>query len=67
MQCQTEQTVSKSAITQTNTVEYNDEDCQTDGVQTLSIEVQVGCTPTVECGTEPDQEILEQAASDLEE
>ena len=47
-------------------MEYNDEDCQTEGVATYSREVQVDFKPQmVDMGTDPDLEILEAAEKEL--
>lgn len=52
---QTLSLMNKDAITQTQTVEYNDEDCQTDAVCSFSVEVQVEMkAQTMEMGTDPD-------------
>lgn len=45
IQTQTETTESKVALTQTIAIQYNDEDCQTEDVQTFSQEVQVDIKP----------------------
>ena len=45
IQTQTETTESKVALTQTIAIQHNDEDCQTEDVQTFSQEVQVDIKP----------------------
>ena len=51
---------SKVAITQTSKVELCDEDCQTEGKQQQTREIQVSFkTESTEMGTDPDGDLLE--------
>ena len=54
MQTQTEELVTRVAITQTATVEYEEMDCQTEDVQTLSKGIQADFKKeTCEIGLDP--------------
>ena len=57
---QTEEVINRDGITQTNIVEYNEEDCQTDTIDTYDAGVQSGKPLEVcEVGTDPDQALLD--------
>lgn len=68
IQTQTEDIINKVAITQTHSIEYNDEDCQTDIMVMFSAEVQADIKPqTSEMGTEPDAKMVADMLKEMED
>ena len=67
MQTQTEEKLNKEAITQTTILEFNEEDCQTDPVESYEFGAQVQFKSQVQdVGTDPDTDLIEKEKKKFE-